>query len=441
MIQPATLTIPSRNDPSAQPRRGGERSLAFLDVLDQKSGGVLSAEPASPAAPGKVRPSDAQDKRGKARQSTTSDLNPTSMARAQMVSPAAPGASQTTAEREMATPASAGRPAPAPDQGKPAAILAQAAPESRDTSAARPPATPAAPNAPTTKPASPQPTNSAVTASPDQDANSAAGTSSRAAPATPAATTAAASPASAEAAESEPADTPSITGISDAPEAMPKFAQGADRAPKLAPKLPEEPHARFTVKTDDKLAAQAAKGLAAALRQGGGSVTMRLHPEDLGELRVRVEMAGGHVGASFQVGNAQAQRLLGKTLDDLRSALEARGLSVDRLDVHLTDHAGHTPDQAGRDGGANHSFGGADHRGGAGPEAHTGGGQSWAGQERPTTWWGGGAAGTSIGTEWTPPDPLAVNEPAPHGALDVGRGLVLQPGGAPQLRVRLDAVA
>lgn len=67
-----------------------------------------------------------------------------------------------------------------------------------------------------------------------------------------------------------------------------------------------------------------------------GSVVVRLHPEGLGQMRVHLSMQGDAAKLRFQVGGEQARELLASSLDSLRSALEAKGLSVDRAQVELS---------------------------------------------------------------------------------------------------------
>ncbi len=176
----------------------------------------------------------------------------------------------------------------------------------------------------------------------------------------------------------------------------------------------QTPMPRFKLDAgDEKIAAQFGRGLAAALRQKGGTVTMRLQPEALGELKIKMSLDAGKVDAKFEVQTDQARQLLGKTMDTLRSALEARGLDVDRLDVQVANPATvHSPIA---DSGQN--FGGAD----AGPGWNGGSGSEHPGQ--------GGE-----GSAWKPPEPT-VAEPTDSEGPWMGR----EPGGA--LRIRLDALA
>lgn len=87
------------------------------------------------------------------------------------------------------------------------------------------------------------------------------------------------------------------------------------------------------------LAAQMTRILSAAAARGGGTMTMRLTPEHLGAVTVRVGVDGGAVSARFEATNAAARDLLDSTMAALRSSLEAKGLSVERLQVELAPQA------------------------------------------------------------------------------------------------------
>jgi hypothetical protein len=66
---------------------------------------------------------------------------------------------------------------------------------------------------------------------------------------------------------------------------------------------------------------------------------MRLQPQALGDLTINMNLQPGSVGATFTVASAQARDLLQDHMTLLRSALEARGLDVERLDVRLAQPA------------------------------------------------------------------------------------------------------
>jgi flagellar hook-length control protein FliK len=75
------------------------------------------------------------------------------------------------------------------------------------------------------------------------------------------------------------------------------------------------------------------------MRQNGGSLTLRLKPESLGAMTIRMDLQPGQVAASFEVQSDQARELLNGNMTSLRSALEAKGLNVDSLTVHVSDRA------------------------------------------------------------------------------------------------------
>ena len=102
------------------------------------------------------------------------------------------------------------------------------------------------------------------------------------------------------------------------------------------------------------------RGLAAAVQQRGGSLTIRLSPESLGQVRVDLEMSQGRVTASLHASTERAQEAMVKNIAMLRSSLESKGLSVDRLTVQLAPASASggqqtSNDQTGQDGGRHQS--------------------------------------------------------------------------------------
>ncbi len=82
-----------------------------------------------------------------------------------------------------------------------------------------------------------------------------------------------------------------------------------------------------------QVADAAARGLGIAIKKGGGEVTMRLRPEGLGQLRVDLRLQGSTVEASLRAQTDSARGLLVDSLPLLKTALEAQGLTVERIVV------------------------------------------------------------------------------------------------------------
>lgn len=81
--------------------------------------------------------------------------------------------------------------------------------------------------------------------------------------------------------------------------------------------------------------AQLQRGLAQVLRQRGGTLSLRLNPVDLGDVKISLSIAQGRVDGSIEATNESARGLLEQNLDKLKSSLERRGITVDRLEVRL----------------------------------------------------------------------------------------------------------
>jgi flagellar hook-length control protein FliK len=65
----------------------------------------------------------------------------------------------------------------------------------------------------------------------------------------------------------------------------------------------------------------------------GGTMSIRLDPKELGEMQVTVHMKDGAMTASFTTSNEEATKLLSRSLGQLKSGLEAAGMSVQKLHV------------------------------------------------------------------------------------------------------------
>ncbi len=82
-----------------------------------------------------------------------------------------------------------------------------------------------------------------------------------------------------------------------------------------------------------QLPSQVARALARVMSTGGGSMTLQLSPQSLGEVRVEISIQRGAATAIFDAENQSARDLLKSEMDHLRSALERRGVVVERLEV------------------------------------------------------------------------------------------------------------
>jgi flagellar hook-length control protein FliK len=60
---------------------------------------------------------------------------------------------------------------------------------------------------------------------------------------------------------------------------------------------------------------------------------IRLDPPQLGALQVTVQIRDGVITASFETSSDEATRLLGHSLNHLKSVLESHGVGVDKLQV------------------------------------------------------------------------------------------------------------
>ncbi len=79
--------------------------------------------------------------------------------------------------------------------------------------------------------------------------------------------------------------------------------------------------------------ARVARGLRNAVAQQSGSLTLRLTPMSLGTVKIQLAVQGSAVQAQLSAETPQAQQMLSQQITQLRSSLEAQGLTVERLTV------------------------------------------------------------------------------------------------------------
>lgn len=119
-----------------------------------------------------------------------------------------------------------------------------------------------------------------------------------------------------------------VTGVGD-PLARARSAGPSIRSPKAAQLATSKP----ALEPEHPVAAQALRGLAAALRQGSGSVTLHLAPENLGRLRLSIAVKPSEVVARVEATSEEAAQALRENSSQLREALEAQGFAISCLEV------------------------------------------------------------------------------------------------------------
>jgi flagellar hook-length control protein FliK len=90
--------------------------------------------------------------------------------------------------------------------------------------------------------------------------------------------------------------------------------------------------ARFAARNHENIVT----GLRGELLPGGGTMKIRLDPPQLGAMQVTVHMRDGVMAATFETSSGEATRLLSHSLGELKSALEAQGVSIDKIHVQQT---------------------------------------------------------------------------------------------------------
>lgn len=135
-----------------------------------------------------------------------------------------------------------------------------------------------------------------------------------------------------------------LESLSIEPENMvsaPSFEKLIDATVKESPAVSVK-SAPVTAEVQEKIQA----GMKVSLVQGGGEVKMKLNPESLGEVRIKLNVASGLVRAEIIVENPEVKRIIEADSGFLRDSLVSHGLTLDKCVVEV----GRSADSRGRDG-------------------------------------------------------------------------------------------
>lgn len=106
-------------------------------------------------------------------------------------------------------------------------------------------------------------------------------------------------------------------------------ATSATGPAKSAAAAPLDPQVQFVDTNHPKIVS----GMRSELLPNGGTMRIRLDPPELGALQVTVHLRDGVMTASFETSNDEATRMLSHSLNQLKTVLEAGGVSVEKLHV------------------------------------------------------------------------------------------------------------
>lgn len=114
--------------------------------------------------------------------------------------------------------------------------------------------------------------------------------------------------------------------------------------PAQAPTLPSVPVDQFAEKMEGFLFKQ----MQLSSLKGASEARISLYPEHLGQVDIKLTLHNGQLTALFTTDNKLAKDMLENQMAQLRSALQAQGLQVERLEVSQTPQPGQHQFQDGR---------------------------------------------------------------------------------------------
>jgi flagellar hook-length control protein FliK len=109
----------------------------------------------------------------------------------------------------------------------------------------------------------------------------------------------------------------------------------------------------------DRIASASLAGMSSNIRnitsQGGGEIRVKLHPENLGELHLRIVTDGKQVGIHVQASDDKARKILEESLSDLKDSLSKHQLSLGSVDFSVGQAQGTFSSDMGNDSRQNQS--------------------------------------------------------------------------------------
>jgi flagellar hook-length control protein FliK len=85
------------------------------------------------------------------------------------------------------------------------------------------------------------------------------------------------------------------------------------------------------------------------VEKGGGSARIKLSPEGMGEIELRIRVQGDHVNVHFVAENVETKEIFEESIQNLKSQLEAQNLKVESLNIQIADVKSHNFADSGRE--------------------------------------------------------------------------------------------
>jgi hypothetical protein len=111
-----------------------------------------------------------------------------------------------------------------------------------------------------------------------------------------------------------------------------------------APTVEVTGHVTKGAMSQDRLSSESLQGIGTEIRnlsaQGGGEMRIRLKPENLGELHVRVATNGRDVGLHIQASDEKSKRILEESMSHLKESLASQSLNLSKVDLSVAGASG-----------------------------------------------------------------------------------------------------
>lgn len=95
------------------------------------------------------------------------------------------------------------------------------------------------------------------------------------------------------------------------------------------------PTRHFTTQQQHQIFNQLSLAVARGMKSGEHHLTLRLHPVELGDVKVDLVMKGDEISAHFNIANSKVKETLETSLDEFRQEMEQKGFNLGALNVSV----------------------------------------------------------------------------------------------------------
>lgn len=95
------------------------------------------------------------------------------------------------------------------------------------------------------------------------------------------------------------------------------------------------PNRHFSSQQQQQIFNQLSLAVARGMKSGEHHLTLRLHPVELGDVKVDLVLKGGEISAHFNIASSRVKETLEASMDEFRQEMEQKGINIGALNVSV----------------------------------------------------------------------------------------------------------